>query len=415
MIKPLIIIVLSCLSLIALPLHSQKVVTAQNGEKIIINPDGTWSELPETTQVNKDSIDVIAKDEVKVAAHMAYVDIEQNDYKLLRAEVLQRFEDLKAKQFKNKNNIKVVKDEIKKAKKEERDALALRSLEERKLQYYLSEYDLEKEMDALKPFKISIDRIDNQGFDSMQYNTLKHNYTAVAGNSYAALSQGTINSTENTQTNNSPKTSKAPIAKPVRAMTEAEILDRDIKRELAFYTFETDNNDVLRNPPEVKCKVKQKGIDKRTRKERTEMEAGYLFGYTHPNIKSYFKEKDYLNAYAKLSKVGGLYYLSLEVRISSIKANKTYGSLDKGSGIRIKLIDGETVNLYNITAATGFIEPLTGNTIYQTNYPMEKAEFKKLSKTELDKMGFIWSTGYEEYEIYEVDFLINQAECLKNS
>lgn len=435
MIKPLIPFVLVCLFLGALPAHSQKVITSQSGQKIIINPDGTWSEYKETNSTSIDSIPTPSGEvkpevsgEMKIEAQLAFDNNEQDDYQLIRADIMKKYDELKQEQFKNKNNIKVVKNEIKKAKKEERDDLALKRLEERKLQYYLSEYDLEREMDDLKPFKISVDRIDKQGFNSKLYQTLKVNYTAFAGDDFAIAQDepksensdsfesqdGERDDDDNDKNDGSDKANytTTPIENP---LTEAEIREKEIKRELTYYTFDIDDNDVLRNPPEVECKVKLKGIDKRTRKERTELESGHLFGYTHPNIKSYFKEKDYLTCNAKLSKVGGLYYLSFEVRIASIKANKSYGSLDKGSGIRIKLINGETVNLYNISAATGFIEPLTGVTVYQTNYPMEKSEFKKLSKTELDKIGVIWSTGYEEYEIYEVDFLINQAECLKNS
>lgn len=409
--KSLILIILSILCFATSAAYSQKVITSENGKKIIINPDGTWSEY--NAHADTDSTDVTVS-KTTVQDQMDADINEKDDYQLLKTDIVKRYEELKQTQFNNKKNIKVVKEEIKKAKKENRDDLTLSRLEERKLQYYLTEYDIEKEMDAFKPFKLSVDRIDKQGFNSKLYQNLKQNYTEFTGNEYLVKTELDEDEKDNGSSHVT-KRNETELITQTQPLTEAELRARTIKRELTYYSFETDDKNVLKNPPEVECKIKQKGIDKRTRKERTEMESGYLFGYTHPNIESYFKEKDYLTCYAKLSKVGGLYYLSFEVRIASIKANKTYGSLDKGSGIRVKLIDGEIINLYNISAATGLIEPLTGVTVYQTNYPMEKSEFKKLSKTELDKIGVIWSTGYEEYEIYEVDFLMNQAECLKNS
>lgn len=404
MTKPSILLILVFLSFSIAPAISQKIITTETGKKIIINPDGTWSDYTEP------SANDAAQPEVEIKDQMAFDSNEQDDYQRLRTEILKRYEDVKNKQFKNKNNISVVKEEIKKAKKDNKDDLALKRLEERKLQYYLSEYDLEKDMDALKPLKLSVDRIDSQGFDSILYQNLKQNFVAFAGDSYNESNDQNSVAQENMSSEDDTKMVTQPLE-----ITQEKRLAQEVERELRYYTFETDENDVLRNPPETKCKIKLKGIDKRTRKERTELEAGYLFGYTHPNIKSHFKENDFLTCFAKLSKIGGLYYLSLEVRIASIKANKTYGALDKGAPIRIKLLNGETVNLYNLTAATGFIEPITGVTVYQANYPMEKGEYKQLSRTELDKIGLIWSTGYEEYEIYEVDFLINQALCLKNS
>ena len=405
--KPSILLVLVFLGCFITSATSQRVITTDSGKKIVINPDGTWSdyEEPATVEINKEDI--------AIESQLEFDNSEQDEYEILKSEILKRLDDVENRQKTNKSNIRNIKEEIKRAKKDGKDDLALKRLEEQKLQYYLGEYDIEKEMDAIKPFKLSVDRIDNQGFNSQMFQALKENFLAYTGGTFSLYPSSEPVSIDNTDVASGNDDSKTIIIE--KPLTDAEIEARDIERELRYYSFDIDENDVLRNPPEAKCKVKLKGIDKRTRKERTELEADYLFGYTHPNIKSYFKENDFLTCYAKLSKVGGFHYLSLEVRIASIKANKTYGALDKGAPIRIKLLNGETVNLYNLTAATGFIEPITGVTVYQTNYPMEKGEYKQLSKTELDKIGLIWSTGYEEYEIYEVDFLINQAKCLKNS
>ena len=38
-----------------------------------------------------------------------------------------------------------------------------------------------------------------------------------------------------------------------------------------------------------------------------------------------------------------------------------------------------------------------------------------LKKPELDKLAIIWSSGYEEYPIYEIDLLQRQLECIKKA
>jgi hypothetical protein len=34
---------------------------------------------------------------------------------------------------------------------------------------------------------------------------------------------------------------------------------------------------------------------------------------------------------------------------------------------------------------------------------------------ELDKLAIIWSSGYEEYPVYEIDLLQRQLECIKKA
>ena len=45
---------------------------------------------------------------------------------------------------------------------------------------------------------------------------------------------------------------------------------------------------------------------------------------------------------------------------------------------------------------------------------MDKSVQREALKSELDKMRVVWRTGYEDYQIYHVDFLINQINCLNN-
>jgi len=76
-------------------------------------------------------------------------------------------------------------------------------------------------------------------------------------------------------------------------------------------------------------------------------------------------------------------------------------------------MNGEYISLYNLKANSGRIDPYSGYTIFAGQYALGKSELKKLSDDELDKMRVLWSTGYEDYEIYHVDLLIDQINCLE--
>ena len=53
--------------------------------------------------------------------------------------------------------------------------------------------------------------------------------------------------------------------------------------------------------------------------------------------------------------------------------------------------------------------------IYPISFPLERSHLRALSRMEIDKIGIQWSSGYEEYTVYELDFFIKQIECLRQT
>ena len=66
---------------------------------------------------------------------------------------------------------------------------------------------------------------------------------------------------------------------------------------------------------------------------------------------------------------------------------------------RYKNADGEYVNHVTWHRITGWDKMASR---------MEKA----LKKGEVDRVRIIWDAGYEDYEVYNLDFFINQFKCL---
>jgi len=52
-------------------------------------------------------------------------------------------------------------------------------------------------------------------------------------------------------------------------------------------------------------------------------------------------------------------------------------------------------------------------TTYNTSYPLNKSQIKRLRDAEIDKVRMIWATGYEDYEVYQVDFFRDLFRCLE--
>ncbi len=161
------------------------------------------------------------------------------------------------------------------------------------------------------------------------------------------------------------------------------------------------------------CTILFDGMDEQLKKQRRETGQVHFFSYTHPKLKSYFKSKDFMDCKVSVMKLGGYNYINLFITVASKDAKKNYGSIERGTMMRLTLVDGEVVYVNSVTSDLGTLQPYTGNTTYKVSYQLNKDQMNQLESTELDKIGLIWSTGFEEYDIYEVDNLMHLVNCLK--
>lgn len=174
---------------------------------------------------------------------------------------------------------------------------------------------------------------------------------------------------------------------------------------------ETLNSAILSEDPD--CKLAFNGIDPNTLEKKIATEYTNIITYTHPKLVDYYKEKSFLTADVSIVQLGKSKYLTVDVIIRSKDAIRNYGMVQVGSPMKIELIDGESVYLFAQANATGTLIPQTTNIMYQVLYLLEKAEYKKLQKSEVNNLGIMWSSGYEKYDIYNVDVLMNQISCIE--
>lgn len=162
------------------------------------------------------------------------------------------------------------------------------------------------------------------------------------------------------------------------------------------------------------CKIVRHEIDPASQEMRVVVGRRTLFTHTDDELRPYFRQKELITCSAQLTQIDDNVYLSVEFSIASPNARKNFGSLENGSLLRLRLLDNEEISLYNLRADRGRIDPYSGNTIFIGQYLLEKDARKVLAQTELDKMRVVWSTGYEDYEVYAVDFFIDQFACLNS-
>jgi hypothetical protein len=160
------------------------------------------------------------------------------------------------------------------------------------------------------------------------------------------------------------------------------------------------------------CKITYDGPDQRTGKPKKEIAYENIFNFTHEKLANYYKDRDYLKCYSSIGILDGDYYLYLKLLFDSKNAGKSYGMIPKEENMRIQLMNGNDVLLKPFKNATPRIDTKTNKIIYDGIFKLEGSQKKELKSTEIDKIGIMWTSGFETYDIYNIDLIKNQLACI---
>lgn len=174
-------------------------------------------------------------------------------------------------------------------------------------------------------------------------------------------------------------------------------------------------DNLMINPPEQTCKIAFEGKDEYSGMWRKDVQQQLLFTHTDDRLRLYLKEKEYLRCEGFITSLGGGYrFLSLQFTFAYPNAREAYGFIEKGSILTIHLLNGDYIKLQAGKMDRGRYDTEQELLTYQVHYPIDRTQINLLKNSEVDKVRVFWSSGYEEYEVYQLDFFMNQIRCLEN-
>ncbi len=168
------------------------------------------------------------------------------------------------------------------------------------------------------------------------------------------------------------------------------------------------------NGVNIPCDIKFDGTDQTINQYVKELEAEPLFTFTPDLFKSMLVDYPLVEGKGALLTTGGYVYLEMNLKVNSSRARKDYGYVERGSLIKFFLMDGSSFYSNNISNSLPKMSEDRQSTHYVVSCSLDKEEIKLMNKSYIDKIGVIWTKGYEEYEIYNVDFFVNQLYCIQN-
>lgn len=174
----------------------------------------------------------------------------------------------------------------------------------------------------------------------------------------------------------------------------------------------TSGTDFSAHPPARPCTVVFEGVDEQSGKYSRWLGRQLLFTHTDDKLRPYLKDKAYLRCEGFMYSQGGYRYVTLEFTFAYPNAREAYGLIEENSVLTIRMLDGAFVNLRAGRMDHGSYDTQTELLTYRVYYPIDRGQFATLKTGDLDYIRVFWSSGYEEYEIFQTDFFRRQLECL---
>lgn len=166
------------------------------------------------------------------------------------------------------------------------------------------------------------------------------------------------------------------------------------------------------NLPQTPCSLAFEGPDENSGQYIRASRPELFFTHTDESLRPYLQGKEYLTARAHVHSRGGYRYLTLQLTFANPNAIQTYGYLAEGSLLSIHLLDGNFINLRAINTANGNWNAERKELEYEVTYAIDRAMISSLRQSELDYVQLFWSSGFEEYDIYQVDVLQRLFNCM---
>lgn len=178
-----------------------------------------------------------------------------------------------------------------------------------------------------------------------------------------------------------------------------------------YFDWNAGNSEPLRSY-QTGCNFTYNGRDE-TGRYRKDLEKQLLFTYTDERLRLFLKEKEYLRCEGYLSSAEGFRFLTLQFSFAYPTAREAYGFIEKGSTLTIKLLNGQFINLQSGTMDAGSYDTQTDMTSYLVQYPIDQSVLGLLNASEIEGVRVFWSSGYEEYPVFNLDFFQKQLRCLE--
>ena len=171
--------------------------------------------------------------------------------------------------------------------------------------------------------------------------------------------------------------------------------------------------DVMLNPPAIPCNFEENSRDELSGAPYRRTAPVEWFRHAPAPLKGFLQGRPNVRCEAALSATGPRATLLLTFTVVDPNPRKSFGRLPQDAPATLWFIDGTSFELYNNTNDEGVINYEDQSYTFRGSYPVGEAVWKKIRRSDLDRVRITWGSGYEEYDIQYVHLLRQLARCFE--
>ena len=359
---------------------AQDVITNHKGEQIVVYPDGSWKPLSDgktESENHADQIEKLEKYQTELKhTLLAALEAEKDAFRQIDAfqknrvkleDLIQTEREANLSEF----ELNSLRSRLKVAKKEEKLAL--------------KQYD--EAHDRVVSIKQSLEQVVDE----------RDRLLKQKGPTPYLLSENRHQS-------------KTPAHTPEQTLLKPYV---SVLKAPEFYKKPVVDKEGLSNIPGRNCILEVDGKDALTGRSKRITKNEQLFFSLPERLKPFLKGEPYISGKTSLIGLdGGKKFVSLEIHVKSANAQREFGGLSRGRAFVVHFLDGSHVALVNRSTDKGTLLADDLTTVFYGQYAIEPQNEKKLSRKEVDMIRLVWDTGYEDYQVYDVDIFKRHFVCL---
>ncbi|MCP4442708.1 MAG: hypothetical protein GY810_27700 [Aureispira sp.] len=198
------------------------------------------------------------------------------------------------------------------------------------------------------------------------------------------------------------------------AKTASKPIEEELLVESMSIDEPTEETEGLKHPSEIdNCEFAFNVVDEFTGKKKRGLKERLFFTYTPGSYKKFLKDQDFLTCTGYLTESSdGLMALHLKFKVLSKTAKSKFGVIAPNSTMLIFPMRGKPISLQSFKG--GAAQIFDDYTLYEATFAINKSDLNTLKKTEVDQVRITWSGGFQVYDIYYLDFLIDQFPCFED-
>lgn len=171
--------------------------------------------------------------------------------------------------------------------------------------------------------------------------------------------------------------------------------------------------DVMLNPPAIPCNFEENSRDELSGAPYRRTAPVEWFRHAPAPLKGFLQGRPNVRCEAALSAIGPRTTLLLTFTVVDPNPRKSFGKLPKDAPATLWFMDGTSFELYNSINDEGIINYEDQSYTFTGRYPVSEAVWKKIRRSDLDRVRITWGSGYEEYNIQYVHLLRQLSRCFE--